>query len=109
MDHSGLKGWQRRYCVLKDGVLYIFKKMNDKDCLNKVVMPSYAVVPDMGSATGSGTSSRMWCFKLTHPGCPTLNFSAESKEDLAHCVSIWTLATLASAKDGKRRRILAQR
>jgi len=55
---SGLKSWHKRFCVLKDSVLYIYKKEQDKDAQKKIILPSYSVSP---SAAKDG---KQWVCKV---------------------------------------------
>ena len=55
---TGLKSWGKRYCVLKDSVLYVFKKDNDPDTHDKVILPSYTLSPCQ-------IGGKQWCFKVS--------------------------------------------
>jgi len=84
---SGLKTWHKRYCVLKDSVLYLYKKPTDPDTCDKMVLPSYTLSP----CTIGG---KQWAFKAEHPGCKSSIFATDTKEEFTNWLNALSLATI---------------
>ncbi|EFA82515.1 prespore-specific protein [Heterostelium album PN500] len=69
---SGLrKGWKKRWCVLKDMVLYYYEGPESK-LKGKQSIPGWSVEAD---------NSLPFCIKLSHPAYPVLLLQAENEED----------------------------
>ena len=75
------KSWKRRYCILKDGQLYVFKDFSQQQLL--AIFPiseNYTISPDEGSKTKFG-------FKATHKDSRTIHFSCESQLNMVSWVN----------------------
>lgn len=75
-----LKSYQKRYCVLKDNILYYYEKPTDKRQLGAFVLKDYEVrtSPNLSKEP----SKKDLNFDLLCPGKRTYQFIASSKEDL---------------------------
>lgn len=75
-----LKSYQKRYCVLKDNILYYYEKQTDKRQLGAFILKDYEVrtSPNLGKESTKKDLS----FDLLCPGKRTYQFIAYTKEDL---------------------------
>lgn len=79
-DSVLLKSYQKRYCVLKDNILYYYEKQTDKRQLGAFVLKDYEVrtSPNLSKEP----SKKDLNFDLLCPGKRTYQFIASTKEDL---------------------------
>lgn len=79
-DSVLLKSYQKRYCVLKDNILYYYEKPTDKRQLGAFILKDYEVrtSPNLSKEP----SKKDLNFDLLCPGKRTYQFIASSKEDL---------------------------
>eukprot|EP00300_Choanocystis_sp_HF-7_P005072 c1386_g1_i1.p1 GENE.c1386_g1_i1~~c1386_g1_i1.p1 ORF type:complete len:436 (+),score=55.95 c1386_g1_i1:129-1436(+) len=69
------KSWKRRWFTLENMVLSYYKtegEVGEKDPLGRIPIPSYEVDLDNKKRNG---------FKISHPGCRTFYFSADTPEE----------------------------
>ncbi|KAG8191515.1 hypothetical protein JTE90_019579 [Oedothorax gibbosus] len=84
-----IKGWlnpfQRRWCAIKNGVLYYFEKTTDRKQKGSIILAGYEArtLPD-DSKEGKKYNN---CFELVCPGKRTYQFSAASDNDLQQWIS----------------------
>ncbi|GIY95455.1 src kinase-associated phosphoprotein 2 [Caerostris extrusa] len=84
-----IKGWlnpfQRRWCAIKDNVLYYYEKTTDRKQKGCIILTGYEArsLPD-DSKEGKKYN---FCFELVCPGKRTYQFSAPSEKDLHQWIS----------------------
>jgi len=61
---SFFKSWNKRYCVLQDSVLYIYKKETDSDANDKIVLPGFLVSRTM-------SNGKKYCIKVSSLNIPS--------------------------------------
>ncbi|XP_015926090.1 src kinase-associated phosphoprotein 2-B [Parasteatoda tepidariorum] len=87
---DSIKGWlnpfQKRWCAIKDGVLYYYEKTTDRKQKGSIILSGYevrAVLED-----NKDGKKYNFCFELVCPGRRTYQFSAPSEKDLQQWISV---------------------
>ncbi|XP_054709200.1 src kinase-associated phosphoprotein 2-B-like [Uloborus diversus] len=81
---DAIKGWlnpfQKRWCAIKDGILYYFEKTSDRKQKGCIVLEGYEARPVIEDNKDGKKYSH--CFELVCPGKRTYQFSATSEKDV---------------------------
>ncbi|RUS73059.1 hypothetical protein EGW08_019174, partial [Elysia chlorotica] len=80
LENTGLsksKAWKRRWCVLADFALFIYKGEDEQTTLDSILLPSYRINP----STEADNIKRNFVFKVEHENTKTLYLAAEDSPD----------------------------
>ncbi|CAL1294374.1 unnamed protein product [Larinioides sclopetarius] len=93
-ESDSIKGWlnpfQRRWCAIKDNVLYYYEKTTDRKQKGCIVLTGY----EARSLPDEEGKKYNHCFELVCPGKRTYQFSAPSEKDLQQ----WIIAVEKNSK-----------
>ncbi|XP_070565416.1 uncharacterized protein [Ptychodera flava] len=95
-DSSGLKGWKRRWCVLSDFCLFIYKSPDDESILSSVLLPSYQI----SQVTAEDKIHKKNAFKCVHANMRTYYFYADTEDDMRKWIEKLKLATVLQREGG---------
>nr|XP_054751337.1 src kinase-associated phosphoprotein 2-like [Lytechinus pictus] len=76
----GISQWQRRYCVIKENILYYFKNPNDKQQKNVIILNGYEARPN--SDFDKKHKKRDFIFEVVCPAKRSYQFIASSTEEM---------------------------
>ncbi|XP_055899072.1 uncharacterized protein LOC106074128 isoform X3 [Biomphalaria glabrata] len=99
LETSGLtKSWKRRWCVLADFALFIYKGEDESVTLNSVLLPSYRINP----CTETDNIKRNFVFKVEHENTKTLYFAAEDPNECNAWMSLLRQAAMMNGNGFQR-------
>ncbi|XP_070199352.1 uncharacterized protein [Littorina saxatilis] len=79
LESGGIsKSWKRRWCVLADFALYIYKNDDEKASLGSVLLPSYRI----NRCTAQDPVQKEFAFKVEHENTKTVYFHTDTQTDL---------------------------
>ncbi|XP_023211239.1 src kinase-associated phosphoprotein 2-B-like isoform X2 [Centruroides sculpturatus] len=80
-----LNPFQRRWCAIKDGILYYFERPTDRRQKGEIPLAGYRVNP--APTATKDVNKRDLCFELTCPGRKTYQFMALTPKDVKQWVA----------------------
>uniref|UniRef100_A0A2C9L698 Pleckstrin homology domain-containing family A member 7 n=1 Tax=Biomphalaria glabrata TaxID=6526 RepID=A0A2C9L698_BIOGL len=92
------KSWKRRWCVLADFALFIYKGEDESVTLNSVLLPSYRINP----CTETDNIKRNFVFKVEHENTKTLYFAAEDPNECNAWMSLLRQAAMMNGNGFQR-------
>ncbi|XP_059177370.1 uncharacterized protein LOC131956792 isoform X2 [Physella acuta] len=99
LETSGIsKSWKKRWCVLADFALFIYKDEDEALTLNSILLPSYRINP----CTEADNIKRNFAFKVEHENTKTLYFATDNSTDLFSWMSLLTQAAIMNGNGFQR-------
>lgn len=80
-----LNPFQRRWCAIKDGILYYFERPTDKRQKGEIPLAGYEI--RLAPNATKDVNKRNLCFELTCPGKKTYQFMASTPKDVKQWVA----------------------
>ncbi|KAK7475958.1 hypothetical protein BaRGS_00032777 [Batillaria attramentaria] len=78
LESGGLvKAWKRRWCVLADFALFVYKSDDEKSALGSILLPGYRILP----CSSEDSVQRDFAFKVEHENTKTVYFHTDSLSD----------------------------
>ncbi|KAK3766182.1 hypothetical protein RRG08_025182 [Elysia crispata] len=102
LENTGLsksKAWKKRWCVLADFALFIYKGDDEQTTLDSILLPSYRINP----STEADNIKRNFVFKVEHENTKTLYLAAEDSPDSVSWMSHLRQAALMDGNIGFQR------
>ncbi|GFN78714.1 pleckstrin-like protein domain-containing family a member 7, partial [Plakobranchus ocellatus] len=96
---SKSKAWKKRWCVLADFALFIYKGEDEQTTLDSILLPSYRINP----STETDNIKRNFVFKVEHENTKTLYLAAEDSPDSVSWMSLLRQAAMMDGNVGFQR------
>ncbi|KAL8594869.1 hypothetical protein ACOMHN_016110 [Nucella lapillus] len=90
------KTWKRRWCVLADFALFIYKSDDEKVTLGSVLLPSYRI----NRCTSDDPVQKEFAFKVEHENTKTIYFHTDTQTDLDSWLSNLQMAATMKGTGG---------
>ncbi|XP_041367889.1 uncharacterized protein LOC121382369 [Gigantopelta aegis] len=90
------KSWKKRWCVLVDFALFIYKDEHEENAVTSVLLPSYRI----NMVLPTDPVFRQYAFKLEHENTKTLYFATDSTSDLENWVSLLRQEAMMKGQKG---------
>ncbi|XP_076450249.1 uncharacterized protein LOC143286534 [Babylonia areolata] len=95
LESGGIsKTWKRRWCVLADFALFIYKNDEEKVTLGSILLPSFRI----NRCTAEDHVQKEFAFKVEHENTKTIYFHTDTQTDLdSWLYNLHTAATMKGA------------
>ncbi|BFZ03945.1 hypothetical protein BsWGS_06984 [Bradybaena similaris] len=100
LETSGItKTWKRRWCVLADFALFVYKSDDEAVTLTSILLPSYRI----NHCTEADNIKRNFAFKIEHENTKTLYFAVDEQPDFLGWMSYLRQAAMMNGNAGFQR------
>ncbi|XP_046546105.1 uncharacterized protein LOC124256185 isoform X2 [Haliotis rubra] len=90
------KTWKKRWCVIADFALFVYKDGDETSVVTSVLLPSYRI----NIITTADQVYRDFGFKLEHENTKTLYFATDNQGDLDRWLALLTQAAMMKGQQG---------
>ncbi|XP_048242370.1 uncharacterized protein LOC124118799 isoform X2 [Haliotis rufescens] len=90
------KTWKKRWCVIADFALFVYKDGDETSVVTSVLLPSYRI----NIMTTADQVYRDYGFKLEHENTKTLYFATDNQGDLDRWLALLTQAAMMKGQQG---------
>ncbi|XP_067655336.1 uncharacterized protein [Haliotis asinina] len=90
------KTWKKRWCVIADFALFVYKDGDETNVVTSVLLPSYRI----NTITTADQVYRDFGFKLEHENTKTLYFATDNQGDLDRWLALLTQAAMMKGQQG---------